>query len=61
MLKLALRLKWPALMRFIDAKAGQFIFIGRSHGDESLLILRPVILSLEHDNEISGSIKDGIS
>jgi hypothetical protein len=37
LLKLALRLEWPALIRFIDTKAGRFIFISLDHGDEPYL------------------------
>jgi hypothetical protein len=36
--RLALRLVWPALIRFIDTKARRFIFISRNHGDEPFLL-----------------------
>jgi hypothetical protein len=37
LLKLALRLVWPALIQFIDTKARRFIFISLNHGDEPFL------------------------
>jgi hypothetical protein len=34
LLKLALRLEWPALVRFIDTKVRRFTFISRKYGED---------------------------